>query len=61
MILLIFMDVGGDCGKKEKCSKLYFSADIVQVLSLDILSLVVFLKLVSCTGGLVVFTGRGWA
>ncbi len=34
---------------------------IVQVLFLRVLSLVEFLKLVSCIGGLVVFTGRGLA
>ncbi len=47
--------------EREEVSEIVLSGYIVQVLSLGILSLVVFLKLVSCIGGLVVFTGRGLA
>ena len=53
--------VGGDCGKNGEVSEIVCSGYIVQVLFLHVLSLVEFLKLVSCIGGLVVFTGRGLA
>ena len=53
--------VGGDCGNNGEVSEIVCSGYIVQVLFLHVLSLVEFLKLVSCIGGLVVFTGRGLA